>query len=91
MIGLGTLPGTTGSRAFGISSDGTAVVGYSELRNSNIAFRWTQSGGMARLDFLPGGAHNAAFGVSADGTVVVGHSSGSSGNQAVRWVSTKRK
>jgi probable HAF family extracellular repeat protein len=76
--GLGFSPGgdpaTTFSRAFGVSADGSVVVGIS----FGGAFRWTQATGMVGL----GGG--VAYGVSADGSVVVGQSGGG-GFQAFRW------
>src|SRR3954468_3417612 len=40
--GLGTLPGGISSMAFGISADGTAVVGAADADDHHIhAFRWT--------------------------------------------------
>jgi probable HAF family extracellular repeat protein len=69
---LGTLPGYTSSEAYGVSADGSVVVGLA--RNAAEwyrAFRWTASGGMQDLGTL-GGRDSAARGVSADGSVVVG-------------------
>lgn len=75
MTGLGDLPGGDfGSTAYGVSVDGSVVVGSSESANGLKPFRW-QNGVMTGLSDLPGGAdsvRNIAFAVSADGSVVVG-------------------
>jgi len=60
--GLGFVSGASSSKAFGISDDGSTVVGES----GNEAFYWTEETGMVSLG--NGFAHNA----SADGSVVVG-------------------
>lgn len=73
--GLGSDP-YINSRANGISSDGSTVVGYSQSR----AFRWTATGGMQDLGSLQD-TGTEAWAVSADGSVVVG----SSGRRAFRW------
>ena len=57
MVSLGTLPEDSYSQAYGVSADGSVVVGQS--------FRWTADGGMVGLDMC-------ATAVSADGSVVVG-------------------
>ena len=78
--GLGDLPGgSANSMAFGVSADGTAVVGCGNSAAGVEAFRWTRIRGMEGLGFP------VAFAASADGSVVVGFRY--SGNQAepVRW------
>jgi uncharacterized membrane protein len=83
-FGLGTLDpngGTAGSWAFGVSPDGTYVVGASLVfddsvqRTENVAFRWSTAGGMAGIHEqgvgLPG---SIAKGVSLDGQTIVGES-----------------
>ena len=64
------------SEAFGVSSDGSIIVG----NTSAGAFRWTSTSGLV---LLPGGTTAGANAISADGTVVVG---GNSSGSAVRWV-----
>ncbi len=91
--GLGDLPGGAFySSAYGISADGSTVVGSGSSTAGSQAFRWTPSGGMVSLGDLPGGGfQSSAYGVSADGSVVVGDSfSGIFGfdgyqSQAFRW------
>jgi probable HAF family extracellular repeat protein len=72
MQNLGTLGGSE-SEAFGVSADGSVVVGWAyNAAGQTRAFRWTASGGMQDLGTLPGGSLSVAYGVSADGSVVVG-------------------
>jgi len=69
---LGGLGGT-GSAAFGVSADGSVVVGMSDGPDGREAYRWTESGGMQGLGFLPAANNlSRASDVSADGSVVVG-------------------
>ena len=87
---LGDLPGFSDfydSLAFGVSGDGTVVVGYGNPDHGREAFRWTvQRGVMEPLGDLPGGRfHSVAYGVSGDGTVVVGESVSAQGTEAFRW------
>ena len=73
MVGLGDLPGGDfGSEAYGVSADGSVVVGVGSGAAGREAFRWTSDGGMVSLGDLPGGTNSMAFDVSADGRVVVG-------------------
>jgi probable HAF family extracellular repeat protein len=78
MVGLGSLPGATGSAASAVSADGSTVVGsvYYNYQASVEAFVWTAATGMVGLGNLPfPGADDtgsAASGVSADGSTVVG-------------------
>ena len=72
--GLGDLPGGDFfSIAFGISDDGSVVVGESSSREGREAFRWTMESGMIGLGDLPGGAFDsAAIKASVNGSIVVG-------------------
>jgi probable HAF family extracellular repeat protein len=71
--GLGNLGGH--SLAYGISADGSVVVGVSDTATGQEAFRWSSNAGMVGLGSLLGGSpESKAFGVSADGSVVVGES-----------------
>jgi probable HAF family extracellular repeat protein len=89
VVGLGYLPGSTvaNSTAYGVSSDGSVIVGYGNTTTSFEAFRWSASGGMVGLGDLPGGEEQSvAFDVSADGSVVVGYGTPLAGiQQAFRW------
>ena len=86
MQDLGTLGGSW-SEAWGVSADGSVVVGgASNAAGQRRAFRWTASGGMQDLGTLPGGRASAAYGVSADGSVVVGWADNAAGrSRAFRW------
>lgn len=85
--GLGDLPdGSFSSRAFGVSADGSTVVGQGNSASGAEAFRWTQAGGIVGLGLLSGHNESEAFGVSADGSVVVGRSGPlNSTGEAFRW------
>lgn len=77
---LGFLPGTLHeSYAYGISGDGSAVVGidfmkFPDDRNSvnAQAFRWTAEDGMVALGTLPGASDSMGLAASGDGSIVVG-------------------
>jgi probable HAF family extracellular repeat protein len=86
MQDLGTLGGDR-SEAYGVSADGSVVVGSAQNAAGNWrAFRWTAAGGMQDLGTLPGGCCSSAFGVSADGSVVVGVAWNDAGDRrAFRW------
>ncbi len=83
MISLDSLPGDTA--AFGVSDDGSVVVGGTSEVLVPEAFRWTEGTGMLGLGLLPGATESQASGVSADGSVVVGYSGSSSFAQAFLW------
>jgi probable HAF family extracellular repeat protein len=86
---LGTLGGDS-SDAYGVSADGSVVVG--QARNAagqERAFRWTAAGGMQDLGTL-GGDSSDAYGVSADGSVVVGQARNATGTfRAFRWTASR--
>lgn len=72
--GLGVLSGGNNSWAYGVSGDGTTVVGCSQSTPGPQAFRWTADEGMIGLGDLPGGGHTSrGTRVSTDGSVVVGN------------------
>jgi probable HAF family extracellular repeat protein len=88
---LGSLGGT-GSWANGVNTDGSVVVGISDIPGSSAlhAFLWT-SAGMIDLGTL-GGSNSWANGVSGDGSVVVGNSDitgDSAYHHAFRWTTAK--
>jgi len=83
---LGTLGGNQ-SEAYGVSADGSVVVGWSyNADGQRRAFRW-ENGVMQDLGTL-GGDKSAAFGVSADGSVVVGWSYTARQRHAFRWTAS---
>jgi probable HAF family extracellular repeat protein len=81
------LGGGFNSSAFGISADGSTVVGQSvsELSSSGDgeAMYWTEAGGMVGL-YSQFGDSSWAYGVSADGSFVVGLGSSVYGRGAFR-------
>ncbi len=89
--GVGDLPGDKFfSRAFGVSDDGTTVVGFSIDASSSHgqAFRWTQEDGIVGLGYLDGAANSwsTAYGISSDGSIVVGTGNNASSDwEAFRW------
>jgi probable HAF family extracellular repeat protein len=85
MESLGRLPGNLYSNAFGISADGSTIVGYSATELSPdfspTAFRWTPTTGMQNLGMT--GINSLAWDVSDDGATIVGRAG--SGKGAVIW------
>lgn len=95
MVNLGDLPGgITHGRAFGVSGDGSVVVGFGHDSEDGHAFRWTQGSGMVSL----GGYADAeistfslANAISTDGSTIVGTAihpippNGRFVNEAFRW------
>ena len=87
--GVGDLPGgETESLAYGISGDGSTVVGASKSASGQEAFRW-KDGVISPLADLPGGAsegsESSAAAASYDGTVIVGSGRDDDGLWAVVW------
>ena len=61
------------SRAYGVSADGSVIVGQGVSASGHEAFRWKINEGMVGLGDLPGGSFmSIAYGASADGSVIVG-------------------
>ena len=84
-------PGGT-SLAFGVSADGSTVVGYTSFSPPPLtvvvyeAFRWTASGGLVGLGDLPGGTFESrGFGISGSGSTCVGSSDVAGGSNAFSW------
>jgi probable HAF family extracellular repeat protein len=87
MQDLGTLGGDR-SVAYGVSADGSVVVGGARNAAGQLrAFRW-QNGVMQDLGTL-GGDWSEAWGVSADGSVVVGWADNAAG-QGVPFAGRRR-
>lgn len=84
-VGLGSLPGAFGmSKAYGVSGDGSVIVGDARVQGGNQAIIWTAQQGMRsvlevlRDDFglgqqLEGWRLYNALAVSADGLTIVGN------------------
>ncbi|MBU4262669.1 MAG: PQQ-binding-like beta-propeller repeat protein [Proteobacteria bacterium] len=81
MVGLGTLTGLSNwgadsSTAFGVSADGSTLVGDSSkdpYGSGYGAFRWTQADGMVGLDKFSEYVAGRALAVSDDGSRIVGY------------------
>jgi probable HAF family extracellular repeat protein len=78
--------------AWGVSGDGSIVVGESDSAQGTQAFRWTEAGGMEPLGDLAGGdVLSVAYAISDDGTVICGASQSAlsepNANEAFRWTS----
>lgn len=71
---LGFLPhGNNSSVAWGVSADGTTVVGRGNSASGYEAFRWNSAEGMVGLGDLPGGGFQSeGLAISSDGSTVVG-------------------
>lgn len=85
MESLGELNQGEASMAYGVSADGSVIVGYSGFRG----FRW-EDGSMIPLEPLQesGFQESIAYDVSGDGSVVVGYSYNdqiATGQEAVFW------
>ncbi len=87
IFNLGVLPGGTSANSFGISGDGSTVVGNSGSSDGLRAFRWRSGSGMENLGVLPGGTDSRGRATNFDGSVVVGFSINWDENdwQAIRW------
>ncbi|MEH6737696.1 MAG: autotransporter domain-containing protein [Sulfitobacter sp.] len=80
-IDLGNLNGR-GSFAYGVSADGTVIVGASD----RTAVSWVgESRTLTKLTTITGG-ESVANSVSADGNVIIGYGSASPGSKGVSWV-----
>jgi probable HAF family extracellular repeat protein len=94
--GLGDLPGGPFiSYAWGVSDNGSVVVGESYGASGQEAFRWTHEGRMIGLGGLSSSRLDSrANGVSADGSIVVGGSESVGGSEdapaseAFHWTET---
>jgi probable HAF family extracellular repeat protein len=83
MTGIGDGPAS--SNAFGISYDGSVVVGFDWEGLKTSAFVWVRGGPLAELGTLNGSGTSYGYGVSFDGSVAVGRSSSDNGYEAFRW------
>jgi probable HAF family extracellular repeat protein len=83
MTRVGVLPGGGGSRATGISADGSVIVGDSFANSGDIPFRW-ENGVTTPLNIGGGLIGPTATAVSSDGRVIVGAGSGAAAMQSYR-------
>ena len=92
LINLGDLPGgEVRSEAWGVSRDGSTVVGFSKGSYAvPEGFRWTRQTGLVSLGSLSSGSRRSqAIGVSADGSHVVGYTDlDNGGSAAFMWTQT---
>jgi probable HAF family extracellular repeat protein len=77
------VPGASASYGYGISGDGSVLVGEAIVGNDYKAFRW--SGGTAQLLGALGGNQSIAFAASANGAVIVGSADTPTSRHAFRW------
>lgn len=81
--------GITRSQAWGVSGDGSVVVGGGQNTTpaNSHAFRWSQAGGYQDLGTLPGFAQSVAVDANHDGSIVVGTLFNAAGGprQGFRW------
>lgn len=85
IINLGTLPEDDRSSAYGISADGTTVVGWSSASGGGRTFRWTDTDGMTvtGINSITG---NYPPAISFDGSVIIDQSTQGAGRAyAFRW------
>jgi probable HAF family extracellular repeat protein len=89
LIALGELPGgDQGNAAFGISADGSTIVGRAVQHPGRRAFRWTAATGMAALGpSSRDAAYDTAYAASHDGSVIVGDGGADGGQHPFRWTS----
>jgi probable HAF family extracellular repeat protein len=88
MQSLGVLPTGTSSRAYGVSADGSVIVGTSTINagNGSEAFRWTAATDMQGVGDLAGGiVASEAYAVSGDGTTIVGMGYDGVSGRPTRW------
>jgi probable HAF family extracellular repeat protein len=83
---LGTLPGDSGSNAFGLNDSGQVV---GESHGSHHAFLWDVTNGMQDLGTLPGNRFSRALGVNDSGQVVGFSYTDFLHRHAVLWDATK--
>lgn len=89
---LGKLAGEIESKAFGMSFDGKATVGYSKSVESSSTLQyatiWDQSGDITRINYSSVTHTEAsALAISADGSTVVGYSGTSTQKNAFYYTS----
>jgi len=88
-VNIGGVNDGISTYAYGISGDGSTVVGSRGALYPNLvttAYRWNRADSFEFLGDLPGGAdHSIALGASLDGSAVIGVSESASGLEAFLW------
>ena len=87
-VGLGYLPGGEPySYVYGVSEDGSVIVGRAKEAAGFVPFRWTESEGFLDLGTIdpPGRIGGHASAISPDGSTIVGITVSECGGQAFRW------
>ncbi len=75
MVGLGVFSGTGTSFGYGISADGSTIVGTTTSTGSAVGQGYYRTGGvMTLIPVLPGGGSASGRATNMDGTVIVGDS-----------------
>lgn len=92
VVSLGSLLGDFTSNAYGVSTDGSAVVGRIYSSSRLEALLWTKSEGIVSLGCLQNindpnnlETSSVAYDISADGMIVVGAISSQSGKEPFLW------
>lgn len=82
-----TYPGSSQSIAYGVSADGSTIVGYALMPSSSRILRWRADTGVEDLGTVPNyTASGTALGASADGSVVIGFVTNALGrHRGFRW------
>ena len=84
--GLGSMSDLTVSSAWGMTSDGSAVVGLAYATPTATAAKWTQAGGMVDLGSTVADRSTRANAINDDGTIIVGWQDNDFGDrQGVYW------
>jgi probable HAF family extracellular repeat protein len=89
MVALAPPIGDTNMQAYGVSADGSVIVGVAQAAASPYVhgFQSTAQGGAVALGELPGGQQSIAVDVSANGSIVTGISGSSDApnGEAFKW------
>jgi probable HAF family extracellular repeat protein len=89
MVGLGWLPGgRLLSEAYGISPDGSTIVGTSDSAIGSQAMRYTAGEGMVGLGLPPGASYGGAVAASTNGSVIAGYNNFAGNDHAFRWTTS---
>ncbi len=86
--GIGFLPGTDRSEAYGVSDDGSTVTGWGMTPTPLEALLWMDDGGLMGMGMLRHWDNSEGLGISGDGQAVTGNASFIVGTGApFRWTS----